>query len=111
MEKITKKEFKKLIVENKNLLMGSFFELNQEKYNNIINILANYNIDNLNFSYARKLKKEKSNSLIFYELSNENEVSYFYFNSNCKYYRLRDFIIKIKDNQEKGINLIAYYIY
>ena len=110
MEKITKKEFKRLLIENKNLLMGSFFDLNQEKYNNIINILKNYNIDDINFSYARKLKKEKSNSLVFCELSNENEISYFYFDSNCKYYRLRNFIIETKDN-EKGINLIAYYIY
>lgn len=110
MKKITKKEFKRLLIENKNLLMGSFFDLNQDKYNDIINTLKNYNINDLNFNYARKLKKEKSNSLIFCELLNNNEISYLYFDSNCKYYRLRNFIIEIKDS-EKGINLIAYYIY
>lgn len=77
MKTITKKEFIDLLAERKSILLGSFWDLREERKTKIINTAVNYKrtIARSDSDYIRTCIKRQSNALQF------SNHSWLYFNT------------------------------
>lgn len=93
-EKITKKEFLKLLEAKKNVLLYSNFNMSEEASVNVMNWLYNYDVEKIDVQSARFCVKKQSNAIKF------NTGSWLYFNNIKKCYQHNNIIVSFEERYD-----------
>lgn len=108
-EKITKKEFIETLSTEKNVFLGSFISLNDERKEKILKTALNYSrtIETSDPAYVRYCKHKQSNAIQF------SNGSWLYFNGDLKnalFYKHNNIILSYKERVDRFSNDIVYDI-
>ena len=110
MQKIAKTKFKRLLIDNNNVLMGAFNNLSKEKFDELINNLQNLEEVKYLDENVRRCIKVNSNSL---EFSNNSML---YFDKPSKCYTFNNGLVIMVDktydryDEEDKYHTIVYLI-
>jgi predicted methyltransferase len=91
MEKITQKEFKRLLTEKQNCLIG--VKSAKNKIENLEDIILNFDLTQIKQENFRTVKKVQTNALQF---SNNSWLHFDNLAQEKSYYKLNNFIISLE---------------